>query len=160
MNPYDVLGVSPGASDEELTRAYKTLAKRYHPDLHPNDPAAADRMGEINRAYDDVKAMRQRGESYEQYNAYRTGYTGDPGGASDPFDPFENMRRTYRYTYTRGPRRSPMGMILAVMMAVFFVRLILSILFGGYGSAYYVNTRGTQDYPYMPQGYGYYETIP
>ncbi len=160
MNPYDVLGVSPQATDEELTRAYKTLAKRYHPDLHPNDPNAADRMGEINRAYDNVKAMRQRGESCEAYNAYPGAGGYGNAGNGDAYDPFETMRRTYRYTYTRGPRRSPMGVILGVMMMVFFVRLILSILFGGYGSAYYVNTRGMDSVPYMPQGYGYYETIP
>ena len=158
MNPYDVLGVSPQASDEELNRAYKNLAKRYHPDLNPNDPSAAVRMGEINRAYDDVKAMRER-SSGDPFRAYGTsGVSGSTYGAYDPFDLFEQMRRsTRRAYYTRGPRRSPMGMILAVMTMIFFVRLLLRLLFGGYT---YVNTPGMSSGPDAAPSYGYYETIP
>ena len=51
-NPYQVLGVSEGASAEEIKRAYRRLAKECHPDLHPNDPDANRRMQEINEAYD------------------------------------------------------------------------------------------------------------
>ena len=47
-NPYKTLGLAPGASDEEVTRAYRALAKKYHPDLNPDDPAAAEKMSEIN----------------------------------------------------------------------------------------------------------------
>ena len=51
-NPYAVLGVEPGTSQEDIKKAYINLAKKYHPDLHPNDPAAASKMNEINEAYD------------------------------------------------------------------------------------------------------------
>lgn len=56
-NPYKVLGVPDGASEEECTRAYRQLAKLYHPDLNPNDEIAALRMAEVNAAFDQIKAM-------------------------------------------------------------------------------------------------------
>lgn len=60
-DPYKVLGVSHSASAEEIKKAYRSKAKQYHPDLHPDDPAAARRMNEINEAYD----MLQNPEKYE-----------------------------------------------------------------------------------------------
>ena len=50
-DPYDVLGISPGASEEEVKASYRTLAKKYHPDSNPGDTVAAGRMNEINEAY-------------------------------------------------------------------------------------------------------------
>ncbi len=49
---YDVLGVSKDASEDEIKSAYRKLARQYHPDLHPNDAAAAERFKEISEAYD------------------------------------------------------------------------------------------------------------
>ena len=54
-DPYKVLGVSPDASDEEIKRAYRLLAKKYHPDLNPGDPVAARKMQEVNEAYEQIK---------------------------------------------------------------------------------------------------------
>lgn len=54
-DPYKVLGVSPDASDEEVKRAYRALAKKYHPDRNPGDADAAQKMREINAAYEQIK---------------------------------------------------------------------------------------------------------
>jgi hypothetical protein len=51
MDPHAVLGVPASAGEEEVARAYRELAKRFHPDHRPEDPAAAKRMAEINAAY-------------------------------------------------------------------------------------------------------------
>lgn len=54
-DPYEILGVRENADIEECTDAYKKLAKKYHPDLNPNDAIAREAMKEINRAYDTIK---------------------------------------------------------------------------------------------------------
>ena len=81
MDPYKVLGVSPDATDEEIKKAYRTLSKKYHPDLNPGDENAAKKMAEINAAYD----MIQRGETGNQSygSSYSNPYTANYG---NPFD--------------------------------------------------------------------------
>ena len=54
-DPYAVLGVSRDATEDEIKSAYRKLAKKYHPDLHPGDEEAARRMNEINAAYEAIK---------------------------------------------------------------------------------------------------------
>ena len=56
QDPYKVLGLAPDASDEEVKKAYRELAKKYHPDLHPGDEEAAREMNDINTAYDQIKS--------------------------------------------------------------------------------------------------------
>jgi len=74
--PYKVLGVRADASDEEIKRAYRKLAKKYHPDLNPGDPVAAKKMQQVNAAYEQIKdpdkAQQASGgqSSYGGYTAY------------------------------------------------------------------------------------------
>ena len=73
QDPYKVLGVSPDASDEEIKKAYRDLTKKYHPDLNPDDPKAAEKMNDINTAYDQIKNGNVPGAgSYG--SAYGAGY--------------------------------------------------------------------------------------
>jgi len=61
-NPYEVLGVSETATDEEVKAAYRNLAKKYHPDNYTDSPladVAEQKMKEINEAYDMINQMRQ-----------------------------------------------------------------------------------------------------
>lgn len=63
-NPYEVLGISPNATDEEVKEAYRNLAKKYHPDNYGDNPLsdlAQEKMQAINEAYDTIVRMRKQG---------------------------------------------------------------------------------------------------
>ncbi len=77
-DPYEVLGVSPNATDEEVKTAYRTLARKYHPDNYANNPLsdlAEEKMQEINDAYDAIVRMRKNGGG-RQSTGSTGGYTG------------------------------------------------------------------------------------
>lgn len=73
MNPYEVLGVSESASDEEIKKAYRELVKKYHPDKYVDNPLsdlASEKIKEINMAYDMITKQRagggtQTGSTYD-----------------------------------------------------------------------------------------------
>lgn len=65
-DPYKVLGVSPSATEDEVTAAYRKLAKKYHPDLNPGDASAETKMREVNAAYETIKNKKTGGATYEQ----------------------------------------------------------------------------------------------
>ena len=101
-DPYKVLGLDRNASDEDVKRAYRALAKKYHPDLNPGDQEAARKMQEVNEAYDQIKNP----EKYRNPASSGGGYGYDPftGGyqqtgrsaASD-----EDSYQTAAYNYIR-----------------------------------------------------------
>lgn len=100
MDPYKVLGVSPGASEEEVTKAYRALAKKYHPDLNPGDAQAAEKMREINAAYDMIKngGANQAQTSGPGGDAYGRSGGNDHGRTYNPYGAYGGYRR-YRVYY-------------------------------------------------------------
>ena len=89
-DPYEVLGVSPNASDEEIKRAYRELARKYHPDNYQNNPLAdlaEEKMKEVNEAYDAITKSRSGGGASSGYQyggggsaSYQGGYSSSSGG--------------------------------------------------------------------------------
>src|SRR3972149_5872131 len=83
-NYYEILRVGRNAADEEIKKAYRNLARKYHPDLHPGNKEMEARFKEINEAYEVLKDTKKR----EQYDRF----------GSAVFEPgFEGARRTYTY---------------------------------------------------------------
>ena len=90
-DPYSVLGVSPSSSDDEVKRAYRELARKYHPDNYHDNPLAdlaQEKMKEINEAYDTVVKQRAGGGNaggYAGTGQGNAGYGARQGYASGPY---------------------------------------------------------------------------
>ena len=99
MDPYKVLGVSPGATEDEIKKAYRGLAKKYHPDLNPGDEYAAEKMNDINAAYDILTkpgAERYR-QTYSQSREETYEYKEE--------NPFENYGTYWEWSTNRTDNR-------------------------------------------------------
>ena len=96
-DPYEVLGVSREATDEEIKKAYRELAKKYHPDNYANSEfsdIATEKMQQINEAYDEILRCRASGNSSDNASG---GY-GDTSGDSVRFARVRELIAKGRYT--------------------------------------------------------------
>ena len=98
-DPYQVLGVPSTATDEEVKKAYRDLARKYHPDNYHDNPLAdlaQERMKEINEAYEAVQSQRkaQRSGGYSASGAgYGTGYGGYQSASQGPYQGSSRYQR-------------------------------------------------------------------
>lgn len=89
-DPYKILGISKNAADDEIKKAYRTLARKYHPDLNSGNKQAEARFKEINNAYQ-ILNDKQKKAQYDQF--------GDVGAASGAYSGFGGQKTgSYRYT--------------------------------------------------------------
>src|SRR4051812_30620426 len=83
---YDTLGISKTASQDEIKKAYRKLARQYHPDKNPGDAAAEERFKEVQTAYD-VLSDDDKRKAYDRYGSSNgRGPSAGPGGANVNFD--------------------------------------------------------------------------
>ena len=82
---YEVLGVSRGASEDEIKKAYKKMARKYHPDLNPGDKTAEEKFKEVNEAYE-VLSDADKKARYDQYGHAGVDPNFGAGGFGGGFD--------------------------------------------------------------------------
>ncbi len=88
-DPYKVLGVSPDASDDEIKKAYRALARKYHPDKYRDSDLAdlaSDKMKEINAAYEEIQKQRENGgaNNGRSQGGYQQSYAGNQSSSNNP----------------------------------------------------------------------------
>ena len=104
-SPYEILGVSPSASDDEVKQAYRALAKKYHPDKYADSPLAdlaSEKMSEINAAYDQIQDMRKGKSSGPSYGGFGGGGDAGGGAGGEGFGGGAGGRITYNSTHIVG----------------------------------------------------------
>ena len=109
---YEILGIQNGASDDDIKRAYRKLAQKYHPDLNKDDKEAEAKFKEANQAYE-ILSDKQKRQQYDQFGS--TGGPSGPGGGFGGFDfgsfgggsgGFADIFETFFGGGGGGPRRS------------------------------------------------------
>ena len=116
---YEVLGVSKSASDDEIKKAYRKLAIKYHPDKNPGDKEAEAKFKEINEAHD-VLSDKQKRARYDQFG--HAGVGGASGGAyggfsGNPFGGFNYNGQTFNFDFGGGGLDDILGNLFGFGMA-------------------------------------------
>lgn len=107
-DPYEVLGLKRGASDEEIKKAYRTLSRKYHPDANVNNPNAAqaeEKFKQVQAAYDQIMKEKEQGYSgygstngyggYGSYSGFGGYQQGSAGGQNDTYANYLNAAMNY-----------------------------------------------------------------
>src|SRR5439155_10459337 len=87
---YDTLGIKKGASQDEIKKAYRKLARQHHPDANPGDKAAEERFKEVQTAYD-VLADEKKRKEYDRYGSTNGRGRAGPGPGGGPNVDFGNV---------------------------------------------------------------------
>lgn len=131
MNPYEVLGISPKSTDAEIRKAYVSLARRFHPDLHGG---ADERMREVNEAWGVLGDPQRRAAFDRSHGARVEGDLGfrphDP--LDDGFDPLDMVDAPYR---ARAPQQRARRELITVLPVLVFVGAI-----GTAGTGYFFDS--------------------
>ena len=172
-DPYQILGVSRDASEDEIRQAYRRLAKKYHPDLNPGDAQAAQKMNEINEAYDLLKnpqayrqqqaqqryqqQARQQYQNQQYYDPFSAFWGGQSQNQDQPhytYTYYTNYRpqqdgddaqnqNQYQWTYRHTRRRG------SILGKIFLIYLLFQLFYGLFGGCSYVYLN--------PYGYSTYD---
>ncbi len=98
-DPYKILGVPPTATDDEVKKAYRELARKYHPDKYAGTDLAelaSEKMKEVNAAYEEIQTMRSGRQQSNASGSYGGGYGGSYGqGYGQTYGPSEAHREEY-----------------------------------------------------------------
>ncbi len=163
-NPYQVLGINEGATAEEIKSAYRKKAKEVHPDLHPDDPNAQEKMNEVNAAYDMLSnpekySAWQSRDSYQQsspYGSYENPYGRQNFYADDfwqqMFNEFYRQQQAQQAQYQQqaqqeqqGPRIyyrranfSPLRLILRFVGVILVLRVLRIVFYALFYAPYMV----------------------
>ncbi len=136
-DPYQVLGISPNATDDEVKKAYKELSRKYHPDAYVNNPLAnlaEDKFKEVQEAYTQIMNSRAGGGS-----GYSQGYSGGYGSGQQGYS---------NSGYNSGSRDTIMGSITGrvtrIMVQIMGVILMGIMVLEGVGQETSVVTYGVQ----------------
>lgn len=110
-DPYEVLGVSPSATDDEVKRAYRELSRKYHPDTYANNPLsdlAEEKFKEVQDAYRQIMDMRAgKGNGYQQGGQGYGANQGYGSGQANSGQPYGNYNRQQYQYYGNGYGRNP-----------------------------------------------------
>lgn len=130
-NPYEVLGVSQSASAQEIKKAYRKLAKKYHPDLNGGSEEAQDKLKEINEAYSILGDEENRAK-YDRYGdaAFdpNSGFGGFSGGMGDIFsDIFSDLFGSSSRGRQRDPNAPKKGQDIQIRVNISFRESVIGV---------------------------------
>jgi len=99
---YAILGVEKTATEEEIKKKYRKLAKKYHPDAHPGDKASEEKFKEISEAYEVLGDKEKRAKYDQIYEGVKSGRFGGAGFDPSAFSGFASGPGGFTYTWTSG----------------------------------------------------------